>query len=66
MKPTITENKKSILLDQLEQLGDGLSNLLRFIEEDEGIPEEQFRVYEKRINKLFSVYNELKEEVDFS
>jgi hypothetical protein len=66
MKPTITEDKKSILLDQLEQLEDGLSQLFHSIEEDEGIPEEQFRVYEKRINKLFSVYNELKAEVDFS
>lgn len=63
---SIKEFKKSILLDNLEQLEDGLSNLLHFIEEDEGIPEEQFKVYEKRINKLFSVYNELKEEVDFS
>jgi hypothetical protein len=64
--PSINEHKRTILLDHLHQLEDGLSSLFHCIEEDEGIPDEQFRVYEKRINKLFSVYNELKEEVDFS
>lgn len=64
--PSINEHKRTILLDHLTQLEDGLSDLFHCIEEDEGIPEDQFRVYEKRIQKLLSVYNELKEEVDFS
>lgn len=64
--PTISENKRTILLSNLNQLGDELSNLYHCIEEDEGIPEDQFRMYEKRIEKLFSVYNQLEEEITFS
>lgn len=66
MKPTITENKKSILTDYLHQLEDELSELSRCIEEDTSIPEDQFRMYEKRIQQLYSVYNQLNEEITFS
>jgi hypothetical protein len=66
MKPTISENKKSDLLDQVGQLEDGLSDLFHTLEEDEDIPEASFRVYEERINKLRKVYKEIKDEIYFS
>jgi hypothetical protein len=63
---TITENKKEILLSQIGELEDGLSDLFHTLEEDEDIPEASFRVYEERINKLLNVYKEIKEEIYFT
>jgi hypothetical protein len=63
---TIKEHKKEILLSQVDELEEGLSDLFHAIEEDEDIPEVSFRVYEDRINKLRKVYKEIKDEIYFS
>lgn len=63
---TISEDKKHVLLNHINQLESQLSELFHLLEEDQDIPEEQFRVYEKRIESLQSIYKEIYEEVYFT
>jgi ribulose 1,5-bisphosphate carboxylase large subunit-like protein len=66
MKPTMTENKKSILMEHLRSLESEINNIYHLIEEDESISNEQYKVYETRIEKLFSIFNQIEEEILFS
>lgn len=66
MKTTISEEKQSTLVDLLNQLSSEISILFTTIEEDQSIPNERFREYEKQINKIYAIHNELNEETILS
>jgi nitrate/nitrite-specific signal transduction histidine kinase len=63
---TITENKKEILADLINRLGSEITTLYHIIEEDTNIPPDDYEAYEKQIEKLYSILQDLEEEVTFS
>lgn len=63
---TITESKKDTLIDLLRQLENDIASLFHKLEEDQSIPDDKFREYEKQIEKLYYIHNQLNEEVILS
>jgi polyhydroxyalkanoate synthesis regulator phasin len=63
---TIKENKKEILMDLINRLGSEVGTLYHTIEEDINIPPDDYEAYEKQIEKLYSILQDLEEEVTFS
>jgi hypothetical protein len=66
MNPKIDEDLKATLMDYLHQLEDQISEIYHTLENDSSIPEDKFKVYEKRIENLFSIHNSLLDEVIFT
>jgi hypothetical protein len=63
---TIKEHKKEILMDLINRLGSEISTLYHIIEEDTNIPPDDYEAYEKQIENLYSILQDLEEEVTFS
>jgi hypothetical protein len=63
---TITEVKKEILMDLINRLGSEITTLYHTIEEDINIPPDDYEAYEKQIENLYSILQEIEEEVVFS
>jgi nitrate/nitrite-specific signal transduction histidine kinase len=63
---TIKEHKKEILADLINRLGSEITTLYHTIEEDINIPPDDYEAYEKQIEKLYSILQDLEEEVTFS
>jgi chemotaxis protein CheY-P-specific phosphatase CheC len=66
MRSTIDEDKKSALMDLINRLGSEITTLYHTIEEDINIPPDDYEAYEKQIEKLYSILQDLEEEVTFS
>jgi hypothetical protein len=66
LERTIASFKRDILAGLLKQLNNEISNLDHRIEEDVNIPEDDYRVYEKQLEKVYSILQELDEEITFS
>lgn len=66
MKPTISDEKRQLLLDLLENIEDQIGCLSCNIEENQNIDEAEWRTYEEEIKKLNLVLSELKSEIYFS
>jgi hypothetical protein len=63
---TIKEHKKEILMDLINRLGSAITTHYHTIEEDINIPPDDYEAYEKQIEKLYSILQDLEEEVTFS
>jgi ferric iron reductase protein FhuF len=63
---SISENKKEVLLDLINQLENDLMDFLHMIEEDESIPDETFKRIDNGSTKPFSKLTALREEVYYS
>jgi nitrate/nitrite-specific signal transduction histidine kinase len=63
---TISEDKKSVLSDLIKRLGSEISTLYHTIEEDTNIPTDAYEAYEKQIENLYSILQDLEEEITFS
>jgi hypothetical protein len=66
LKPTISDEKRQLLLDLLENIEEQIGCLSCNIEENQNINEAEWRTYEEEIKKLNLVLGELKSEVYFS
>lgn len=63
---TITESKKETLMDLLHQLENDITSLFHSLDEDQSISNDKFKVYEKQIERLYALHNQITEEVLFS
>jgi hypothetical protein len=63
---TISENKKSDLLELIKQLGIEINTLYHAIEEDDLIPDDRFNEYDKQMECLYYIHSLLEETVLFS
>ncbi|MDT0160458.1 MULTISPECIES: hypothetical protein [unclassified Bacillus (in: firmicutes)] len=66
MKPTISDEKRQLLLDLLENIEEQIGCLSCNIEENQNINDAEWRTYEEEIKKLNLVLGELKSEIYFS
>lgn len=66
MKPTISDEKRQLLLDLLENIEEQIGCLSCNIEENQNINDAEWRTYEEDIRKLNLVLGELKSEIYFS
>ncbi|MCP1159276.1 hypothetical protein [Bacillus infantis] len=66
MKPTISDEKRQLLLDLLENIEEQIGCLSCTIEDNQNINEAEWRTYEEDIKKLNLVLGELKSEIYFS
>ncbi|RYI30470.1 hypothetical protein EVU96_08640 [Bacillus infantis] len=66
MKSTISDEKRQLLLDLLENIEDQIGCLSCNIEDNQNINEAEWRTYEEEIKKLNLVLGELKSEIYFS
>jgi hypothetical protein len=58
--------KKDVLSGLLKQLSNEISVLYYKFEEDQNIPDDKFREYEKQIENLQQIHSELEQEIYFS
>jgi hypothetical protein len=58
--------KKDVLSGLLKQLSNEISVLYHKFEEDQNIPDDKFREYEKQIENLQQIHSELEQEIYFS
>jgi hypothetical protein len=63
---TIKEHKKEILMGLINRLGSEIGIIYHTIEEDTNIPPNDYEAYEKQIESLYSILQDLEEEVIFS
>jgi hypothetical protein len=63
---TITESKKETLMDLLHQLENDITSLFQSLDEYQTISNDKFKVYEKQIECLYALHNQITEEVLFS
>ncbi len=66
MKQTISDEKRQLLLDLLENIEEQIGCLSCNLEENQNIDEAEWRTYEEEIKKLNLVLGELKSEIYFS
>jgi hypothetical protein len=66
MERTIASFKRDILAGLLKQLSNEIVALDHKIEEDVNIPEDDYRVYEKQLEKVYAILQDLDEEITFS
>jgi hypothetical protein len=66
MERTIASFKRDILAGLLKQLSNEIGVLDHRIEEDVNIPEDDYRVYEKQLEKVYAILQDLDEEITFS
>lgn len=66
MKPTISDEKRQLLLNLLENIEEQIGCLSCNLEENQNIDEAEWRTYEEEIKKLNLVLGELKSEIYFS
>jgi hypothetical protein len=66
MERTIASFKRDILAGLLKQLSNEIGVLDHRIEEDENIPEDDYRAYEKQLEKVYAILQDLDEEITFS
>lgn len=63
---TIAEHKRDVLIDLINRLGSEIGVLYHKIEEDTNIPPDDYIEYEKHIESLYSILQQIEEEVQFS
>lgn len=66
MYPSISENKRQILMDIINQAENELMDLLHNVEEDKRVDDSTWKDIDERSNRLFRVITELREEVYYS
>jgi hypothetical protein len=66
MKPTISENKKSVLLYWITTIEEEISTFSSKLEDDQSVSDDDWKKYETAICKLYELVNSLKEEVEYS
>jgi hypothetical protein len=59
----VSHNEIQVSLDLLNKLEDELNNLYHLLEDEDGITDTKFRVYDKKMDDLFRIKRELKEEI---
>jgi hypothetical protein len=62
----LEQYKKDVLTGLLKQLSNEISTLYHKIEDDQNIPDDKFREYEKQIENLQQIHSELEQEIYFS
>jgi hypothetical protein len=66
MKPTMSDSKRSVLLDYIKRVNNEISNLYHNLEENESISQEEWKAYEKIMDHTYYLLGEIEEEVIFS
>jgi hypothetical protein len=66
MKPTISEEKRETLIGLVNRIGSEITTIYHMLEEDESISLDEYREYEKQIEKMYSILQDLEEEVIFT
>jgi hypothetical protein len=66
MKPTMSDSKRSVLLDYIKRVNNEISTLYHSLEENESISQEEWKVYEKIMDHTYYLLGEIEEEVIFS
>lgn len=64
--PVIPQVKKSISLGDLHRLAGKINEILYTIELDESISDEQYRKYEKQFDDVYSLIDQLRDQIVFS
>lgn len=66
MNLNISENKKERMLELLHTLEDEIFSMFHTLEDDETLSDERFRVYEKYTDQLYTLHNDILEEIIFA
>jgi hypothetical protein len=66
MKPTMSDSKRSVLLDYIKRVNNEISTLYHSLEENESISQEEWKAYEKIMDHTYYLLGEIEEEVIFS
>jgi ribulose 1,5-bisphosphate carboxylase large subunit-like protein len=62
MKPIIAEYKRDTLIDLVNKLGSEITTIYTMIEEDENISTKEYEAYDKQIEKMYTILQDLEEE----
>lgn len=65
-QPVISEDKKEILMDLINRMGSAINNIYSTIEDDVNIPPDDYEEYEKQIERMYSILQDLESEVIFT
>jgi hypothetical protein len=63
---TISEDKKSTLLELIKQLENELSRFVHNIENDSTVPDDAYKAIDHNAGELYHLLNQLSEEIIFS
>jgi hypothetical protein len=66
MREVISDNKKAILMDLVNQLENDLMDFIHSIEEDNSVPNGSFKRIDHDSNKVFSTLTLMRDEIYFT